>query len=155
MNRKKLLRAGSMVACACVLGVWVGLAQSAEPPSTAPATQPATQPAKPRPEKPGNDEGWVSGTVLGLDGKLMAQLPIRAERNDPIGMGGGGPKLKRPREVRGTTDDNGNFLFVDLQPEREYTIIAGSEEIGWVYEAITIVPGKEIKLGEIKMIKLN
>ncbi len=113
--------------------------------TTAPATAPAA---------PSSNEGWVSGSVLDLDGKPVPNFPLKAERNDPVGMGGGGPRNPRPKIVNTTTDDKGNFIFRDLDPGKLYAIVGGNKDIGWAYEEVEIQPGKEIKLAPTKMVKL-
>lgn len=148
----KLVRniASAGIALGLLLAV-VALAQSTTAPTTAPATQPA------RPEKPKPDEGWVSGTVLDVEGKIMVGLEVRAERQEPMGMGGGrGPAQSRwPKVVNTTTDEEGYFLLTDLQPEKEYIVVGGNNEIGWVYEIAMIEAGKEKKFGQLKMVKLD
>lgn len=144
----------TLVPCACGLAITVclvfGIAAWAEP-TTAPATGPSTLPTK-----PGTKEGWVSGTILGMDGKPMADFEVRAERVEPMGMGpGAAGASKRPRVVKTMTDETGYFLFRDLEPVKTYTIVSGTNEIGWIYEEKEILAGKEIKLGELKMFKLN
>jgi hypothetical protein len=135
----------TIVLAAGLICAAVALAQS----TTAPTTQPD------KPAKPKKDEGWVSGIVLSVEGKPMVAMEVRAERTEPMSMGGGGPRNRRPKEVKTTTDDFGAFLFMDLEPNKEYILVGGSNEIGWVYQPVNIEAGKEVQLGEIKMVKLD
>jgi hypothetical protein len=134
----------------CVLAALVALARADDPPATAPA-EPATQPAE-----PARDEGWIAGTVLDPDGAIKPDLEIRAERMDPIGAaGGGGPTSRRPGIVRTTTNETGSFTLRNLDPGRVYTVVGGSNEVGWVYEEVTPEAGKVLKLGQLKMFRID
>lgn len=147
--------AGLSICLACAVFAW---ARTDEPPTTAPsepATRPADTPAAPVATAPARDEAWVSGTVLDVDGKPKPELEIRIERMDPLGMGGGGQTSRRPRVIHGTTDAEGNFTFRNLDPDRQYTVIAGSNEIGWVFEEVTPPAGKITALGQLKMFKID
>lgn len=130
-------------------------------PSTAPSTNPTTGPATAPsaadagPSKPSKNRAWVSGTVLTPEGKPAAGVVIRVEKNEPMGMGGGGPpKDTGPKEYLATTDENGNFLIKEMYINA-YLLIGGNQQIGWLYQELPVEAGKETKLGPMKLTKLD
>jgi hypothetical protein len=126
-----------------------------EQPATGPTTAPSTAPAaKAGPTKPSKNRAWVSGTVLMPDGKPAVGLTVRAEKNEPFAMGGGGQKDTGPKEYPVVTDENGNFLIKEMHINA-YLLIAGNQEQGWIYQELTVKPGEETKLGTLKLTKVN
>src|SRR5687768_4213980 len=126
------------------IGNTLRAAPGAGQPSTGPTTGPATAPsaADKGPAKPSKNRAWVSGTVLDADGKPAVGLTVRAEKNEPIDMGGGGAKNTGPKEYVATTDENGNFLIKEMYINA-YILIAGSQEVGWIYQPLPVKAGEE------------
>jgi hypothetical protein len=130
-------------------------APGADQPTTAPTTAPSTAPADEGPATPSKNRAWVSGTILGTDGKPAVGVLIRVEKQEPMGMGGGpGGKDTGPKEYRATTDDNGNFLIKEMFIN-PYIIIAGNNDVGWIYQELPVNAGQETKLGAVKLTKIN
>ena len=124
-------------------------------PTTKPTTAPTTGPAADTgPTKPSKNRAWVSGTVLMPDGKPAVGLTVRAEKNEPVAMGGGAKKDTGPKVYPVTTDENGNFLIKEMHINA-YLLIAGNQEQGWIYQELTVKPGEETKLGTLKLTKIN
>ena len=125
-------------------------------PSTGPTTGPTTGPAAADkgPAKPSKNRAWVSGTVLMPDGKPAVGLTIRAEKNEPMSMGGGPQKDTGPAQYPAVTDENGNFLIKEMHINA-YLLIAGSQEQGWIYQELIVKPGEETKLGTLKLTKID
>ena len=139
------------------IGTGLRAAPGAGEPTTGPTTAPTTGPAAADkgPAKPSKNRAWVSGTVLEADGKPAVGLTLRAEKNEPFSMGGGGgAKDTGPKEYLATTDENGNFLFKEMHVNA-YLLIAGSQDRGWIYQDLPVKAGEETKLGTLKLTKLN
>ena len=156
LNRARRRRPLNMVLTALVavsLIVLVAPVQSAQTPSTNPTTAPSTAPAAAGPTKPAKNRAFVSGTVLDADGKPAVGLTIRVEKNEPFAMGGGPQKDTGPKEYTTTTDENGNFLIKDLHINA-YMLIAGNQEIGWIYQELVVKAGEETKVGTLKLTKV-
>jgi hypothetical protein len=153
--RNGWIREGLMVlAIGCGL---IGSAVSAQStaPSTAPAAPPSTAPADPGPAQPSKNKGWISGTVHDADGAPAVGLEIRAEKNEPRSMGGAGaaPGDSGQRIWKTTTDENGHFTLKELDV-KDYTLVAGNNDIGWIYMEVPAEAGKETKLGQLKLTKI-
>jgi hypothetical protein len=121
-------------------------------------------------------KGSISGTVKSDDGKPVVGLALRLEQDVPIGMnpGGRGKAGKGKvsvgdsgaRELQGkpnpnvkivgraTTDQNGNFMFSNID-EGTYRLVAGSKQQGWIYQDVEVKPNEENKLGDMKLIKVK
>jgi hypothetical protein len=127
-------------------------------PTTAPTTGPATAPAAADtgPATPSKNRAWVSGTILSTDGKPAVGVLVRVEKQEPMGMGGGGPggKDTGPKEYRASTDEKGNFLIKEMYIN-PYIIIAGNNEVGWIYQDLPVTAGQETKLGTVKLTKID
>ena len=130
-------------------------APGAGQPTTGPTTAPSTAPADPGPASPSKNRAWVSGTILSTEGKPAVGVLVRVEKQEPMGMGGGpGGKDTGPKEYRATTDDNGNFLIKEMYIN-PYMIIAGNNDVGWIYQELAVTAGQEAKLGTVKLTKIN
>ena len=129
--------------------------QSTTGPATAPTTMPATGPAADAgPTKPSKNRAWVSGTILGADGKPAVGVVVRAEKNEPMGMGGGPQKDTGPKDYKATTDENGNFVIKEMHINA-YLLVVGNNEIGWIYQELPVAAGQETKLGTLKLTKVD
>src|SRR5687768_11430619 len=144
-RRRRLNSVLSVLLVASLIAL-VPPAQSAPTPSTNPTTGPSTAPSAAAPTKPSKNRAWVSGTVLDADGKPASGLTIRVEKNEPFAMGGGPQKDTGPKEYTTTTDEDGNFQIKELHINA-YLLIAGSQEIGWIYQELVVKPGEETKVG--------
>jgi hypothetical protein len=131
-------------------------APGADQPTTGPTTAPSTAPADTGPATPSKNRAWVSGTILGTDGKPAVGVVVRVEKQEPMGMGGPGPggKDTGPKEYRATTDDNGNFLIKEMYIN-PYLIVAGNNDVGWIYQDLPVTAGQETKLGTVKLTKID
>ena len=124
-------------------------------PTTGPTTAPSTAPADAGPAAPSKNRSWVSGTILGADGKPAVGVVVRVEKQEPMGMGGGGGgKDTGPKEYRATTDDNGQFLIKEMYVN-PYLIVAGNNQVGWIYQELPVTAGQETKLGTLKLTKID
>jgi hypothetical protein len=123
---------------------------SATQPSTQPTTQPTTQPGAEL-TKPSKNRGWISGTIHDDQGKPVVGLEVRAEKDEPIAMGG--PAGGGRRIYRTTTDENGNFVFKEVDAAA-YIIVSGSQEQGWIYQPVVAKKGEETKMGTVQLVKV-
>jgi len=130
-------------------------APGAGQPTTGPTTAPSTAPADEGPATPSKNRAWVSGTILSTDGKPAVGVVVRVEKQEPMGMGGGGGgKDTGPKEYRATTDENGRFLIKEMYIN-PYLIVAGNNDVGWIYQELTVTAGQEVKLGTVKLTKID
>jgi hypothetical protein len=122
-------------------------------PTTAPATGPATAPADTGPAKPSKNKGWISGVVTDPDGKPVVGLEIRAEKNEPKTMGGGGGGPPSQKTWKAVTDENGKFTLKELDV-KDYMLVAGSNEVGWIYQDVNVEAAKVTDVGTLKLTKI-
>jgi hypothetical protein len=55
---------------------------------------------------------------------------------------------------RATTDQNGNFLFSNID-EGTFRLVAGSKSQGWIYQDVEVKANEETKLGDMKLVKVK
>lgn len=103
-----------------------------------------------------DDKGSLSGTVTDEAGKAVVGLSLRLEQDIPMeaqrgkkGKQGGGTKIVG----RAVSDQQGNFALPALDPGT-YRLVAGSQNVGWIYMEVTVTAGKETKLGNLKLTKV-
>jgi hypothetical protein len=121
-------------------------------------------------------KGSLSGTVKDDAGKPVVGLALRLEFDQPMGMNPGGGKThgkgkisvgdSGARELQGkpnprtkivgraTTDQNGNFLFSNID-EGSFRLVAGNKAQGWIYQDVEVKANEETKLGEMKLVKVK
>lgn len=75
-------------------------------------------------------DGVIDGTVLGTDGKAVAQMEVKLFH--------GGGKNRKPLQTV-ATDDAGKFTFNDVEPG-DYVIVAGSKKTGTGRAKTHVVP---------------
>ena len=160
MNRTNRDRRGmalvALIALALVSLLTSPALPAQDPPTTGPTTAPSTAPADAGPAAPSRNRAWVSGTILGADGKPAASIVVRVEKQEPMGMGGGagGGKDTGPRTYTANTDENGHFLIKEMYIN-PYLIIVGNNDVGWIYQDLAVTAGQETKLGTLKLTKIN
>jgi hypothetical protein len=134
--------------------------------TAAPSTAPS---APPLPTTAPSPNGSVRGQIMAPDGRAAAGLSLRLIDWGPVAGGCGPGAEARWRDVdppdrdlkpwnkviaRITTDHHGYFLAHDVPPGY-YTLKAGSDEVGWIYEEIEVEAGEETDLGARRMVKLD
>src|SRR5439155_9123255 len=103
----------------------------------------------------------IAGSVVDTDGKAVAGLELRLERVSHITVRPPGGNLKHkivqlqtrpatPAIATATTDAQGKFSMTQIAP-CSYRLVGGSKSIGWIFQNITVEPGKESKL-ELKLV---
>ena len=75
-------------------------------------------------------DGVIDGTVLGTDGKAVAQIEVKLIH--------GAGKNRKPLQTA-TTDDAGKFTFKDVEPG-DYVIVAGNKKTGTGRAKTHVVP---------------
>ena len=99
-----------------------------------------------------DEKGSISGTVTDQADKPVAGLSLRLEQDQPIDSRGKGKPGGTKIVARATTDQQGAFTMPNLPPG-SYRLIAGSQNVGWIYMDVTVTPGKETKLADLKLTK--
>ena len=99
-----------------------------------------------------DEKGSVTGTVTDQAGKPVVGLALRLEQDQPIDARGGGKPGSTKIVARVTTDQQGKFTMPNI-PAGGYRLVAGSQNVGWIYLDVTVTAGKETNLGELKLAK--
>src|SRR5690348_3329487 len=77
-------------------------------------------------------DGVIDGTVLGTDGKAVAQIDVKLFQAE------GREKKRKPIQTQ-NTDEAGKFTFNDVEPG-DYVIVAGGKKTGEGRAKTHVVP---------------
>jgi hypothetical protein len=99
--------------------------------------------------RPGTGLIAIVGTIIDADGNLAAQFPLELRKAANPGEG-------RDRTiVKTSTEKDGSFIFADVPLHQRYSLVGGTNELGWIFERVYGESSMKIDLGKLRAVRMD